>query len=292
METAIGVFAARDHAQVAVKELREHGVPEESIVFLTRSETEAKNIAKELGAFVGGFVGGAAGITTGVVAASLLLPGIGTVFALGIGAAALLTGAGAGAGAGSAIGSAATHDPDAPRPASTEKSAEDIAFFREVLKEGRSLIVVRTESRELATAACAILDRLGFGMERRTPLRMQTATRHIGDVAVLDISGRITLGEGNVMLREVVRGLADKGYKKIVLNLGEVQYVDSSGIGELVKTHTTMRNQGGQLRLVNLNHRLSELLEMTRLAAVFDIERDEASAIRSLGSGPTSQAVA
>ena len=89
------------------KELRERGVPEESIVFLTRSESEAKTIAKELGAFVGGFVGGAAGMTAGVVAASLLLPGIGTVFALGIGAAALLTGAGAGAGAGTAMGSAA-----------------------------------------------------------------------------------------------------------------------------------------------------------------------------------------
>ena len=98
METAIGVFASRDHAEEAVKELRERGVPEESIVFLTRSENEAKSIAKELGSFVGGFVGGAAGMTTGVVAATLLLPGIGTVFALGFGAAALLGLAGAGAG--------------------------------------------------------------------------------------------------------------------------------------------------------------------------------------------------
>ena len=107
METAIGVFTARDHAEKAVKELLERGVPDESIVYLTLSESEAKTIAKELGAFVGGFVGGAAGITTGVLA-SVLLPGIGTVFALGIGAAALLTGTGAGAGAGTAIGSVAT----------------------------------------------------------------------------------------------------------------------------------------------------------------------------------------
>ncbi len=292
METAIGVFASRDHAEKAVKELLEQGLPEESIVFLTRSETEAKSIAKELGAYVGGFVGGAAGITTGIVAASLLLPGIGTVFALGIGAAALLTGAGAGAGAGTALGSAASQDTDAPKPTSDEKSSEDVAFFREVLKEGRSLIVVRTESQELASAACAILDRLGFGMERRTPVRMQTDTRHVGDVTVLDISGRITLGEGNVMLREIVRELAEKGHKKIVLNLGEVQYVDSSGLGELVKTHTTVRNQGGHLRLANLNNRISELLQMTRLAAVFDIDRDIDSAIRSLTAGTPSQAVA
>ena len=103
METTIGVFTSRDHAEKAVKELLERGVPEESIVYLTLSENEAKSIAKELGAFVGGFVGGAAGITTGIIA-SVLLPGIGTVFALGMGAAALLTGAGAGAGAGAAVG--------------------------------------------------------------------------------------------------------------------------------------------------------------------------------------------
>jgi anti-sigma B factor antagonist len=290
METAIGVFASRDHAEKAVKELLGSGVPEESIVFLTRSEGEAKSIAKELGAYVGGFVGGAAGITTGVVAATLLLPGIGTVFALGIGAAALLTGAGAGAGAGTALGSAASNDENSPKPATGEKSAEDIAFFREVLKEGRSLIVVRTESQELATSACSTLDRLGFGMERRTPLKMETTTRQLGDVTVLDISGRITLGEGNVMLRELVRGLIDKGSRKIVLNLGEVEYVDSSGVGELVKTHTTVRNQGGRLVLVNLNKRINDLLQMTKLSSVFDIERDEAGAIKSLAS--QSQAVA
>jgi len=290
METAIGVFASRDQAEEAVKELKQH-VPEDSIVFLTRSENEAKAIAKELGGFVGGFVGGAAGMTTALVAATVLLPGIGTVFALGVGAAALLAGAGAGAGTGAAVGSAATHDADAPKPATAE-SSEDVAFFREVLKEGRSLIVVRTESKELATSACAILDRLGLGMQNRTPVKMQTTTRHIGDVAVLDISGRITLGEGNVMLREIVRELADKGNKKLILNLGEVQYIDSSGVGELVKTHTTVRNQGGRLKLVNLNKRVNDLLQLTRLSAVFDIEKDEASAIKSLGGRSPSQGVA
>jgi anti-sigma B factor antagonist len=289
METTIGVFSSRDDAESAVKQLRERGVPEESIVFLTRSESEAKTVAKELGAYVGGFLGGAAGVTTGVVAASLLLPGIGTVFALGIGAAALLTGASAGAGAGSALGSGATHDADAPKPA-TEKSSEDVAFFREVLKEGRSLIVVRTESQELATSACAILDRLGLGMQGSTPVKMQTTIRPVGAVTVVNISGRITLGEGNVMLREIVRDLADKGQKAIVLNLGEVNYIDSSGVGELVKAHTTIRNQGGQLKLANLTKRVHDLLQMTRLSAVFDIQKDEASAIESFGG--SSQAVA
>ncbi len=289
METAIGVFASRDRAEEAVKELMQR-VPEDSIVFLTRSETEAKTVGKEFGTFVGGFAGGAAGMSAGVVAATLLVPGLGAVFALGFGAATLLGLAGAGTGA--ALGKAVAHDAQAPQPTPDEKCSEDAAFFREVLKEGRSLIVVRTESREIATSACGVLDRLGLGMQNRTPFKMQTNTRHIGDVAVLDISGRITLGEGNVMLREIVRELADKGNKKIVLNLGEVQYIDSSGVGELVKTHTTVRNQGGQLRLVNLNKRVNDLLQMTRLSAVFDIERDEASAIRSLGGDPASQAVA
>ncbi len=289
METAIGVFASRDRAEEAVKELMQR-VPEDSIVFLTRSETEAKTLGKEFGTFVGGFAGGAAGMSAGVVAASVLVPGLGAVFALGFGAAALLGLAGAGTGA--ALGKAVAHDAQAPQPTPDEKCSEDAAFFREVLKEGRSLIVVRTESQALATTACGVLDRLGLGMQNRTPVKMQTNTRHIGDVAVLDISGRITLGEGNVMLREIVRELADKGNKKIILNLGEVQYIDSSGVGELVKAHTTLRNQGGQLRLVNLNKRVNDLLEMTRLSAVFDIERDEASAIGSLGGDVPSQAVA
>ncbi|MGA9384833.1 MAG: STAS domain-containing protein, partial [Candidatus Sulfotelmatobacter sp.] len=281
METTIGVFASRDEAEGAVKELLERGVPEESIVFLTRSESEAKTIAKELGTFVGGFLGGAAGMTTGVVAATLLLPGIGTVFALGIGAAALLTGAGAGAGAGSTLG--AGQGDDAPKPTAVEDCAEDITFFREVLKEGRSLIVVRTESQELATAACTILDRRGLGMQGSAPVKMQAATRQIGPVTVLDISGRITLGEGNIMLREIVRDLSEKGQKAIVLNLGEVNYIDSSGVGELVKAHTTIRNQGGHLKLANLTKRVHDLLQMTRLSSVFDIEKDEASAIESFG---------
>ena len=279
METAIGVFASRDKAEEAVKELLKRDVPEESIVFLTRSENEAQAIAKELGTYVGGFVGGAAGMATGVAAATLLLSGVGTVFALGFGAAALLGLAGAGTAA--SVGSAAAHDANAPKPTAGEKCAEDTAFFLEVLKEGRSLIVVRTESAELATTACAVLDRLGLGLRGETPAKMETATRIVGDVTVLDISGRITVGEGNVMLREIVRDLASKGQRAIVLNLGEVNYIDSSGLGELVKAHTTMRNQGGQLKLANLNKRVDDLLQMTHLCAVFDIQKDEASAIRS-----------
>src|SRR5437870_1382010 len=102
----------------------------------------------------------------------------------------------------------------------------------------------------------------------------------------------LTLGEGNVMLREIVRDLAEKGSRRIVLNLGEVDYVDSSGVGELVKTHTTIRNKGGELKLANLSKRVHDLLHMTRLSAVFDIQKDEASAIKSFGGHVSSQSVA
>ena len=150
--------------------------------------------------------------------------------------------------------------------------------------------MVRTESQQLASAACEVLDRRGLGMQGRTPVKMQTATRQVGSVTILDISGRITVGEGNVILREIVRDFAEKGQKSIVLNLAEVHYIDSSGIGELVKAHTTIRNQGGQLKLANLNKRVHDLLEMTRLSAVFDIHTDEASAVKSFGSSPSAVA--
>lgn len=288
METAIGVFSSRDRAEEAIKELRHH-VPDESIVFLTRSENEAVRVSKEFGATVGGIAGGATGLYAGIVAA-LLIPGLGPVFAIGAGAAALLGVAAAGGGA--ALGKTIAQDSRAPQPTPEEKCSEDVVFFREVLKEGRSLIVVRTELKELASAACGVLDRLGLGLEDRTPVRMQTATHHVDDIAILVISGRITLGEGNVMIRETVRELVDQGKTKIVLNLGEVDYIDSSGMGELVKTHTTVRNQGGQLRLANLSKRVNDLLQMTRLSSVFDIEPDEASAIRSMQGGAAPRAVA
>jgi hypothetical protein len=127
METAIGVFASRDRADEAVKELLIHGVPEQSIVFLTRSENEAKTVAQELGAFMGGFAGGTVGMTAGVTAATLLVPGIGAVFALGFGAATLLGVMGAGTGA--AVGKAVSRDDAAAQPTPDEKCPDDITFF-------------------------------------------------------------------------------------------------------------------------------------------------------------------
>ena len=279
METTIGVFSSRERAEEAVEELLTQKVPKESIVFLTLSEAEAKKVGKGLGATVGGFMGAAGGMSAGVLAATLLVvPGIGQVFALGFGAAALL--GLAGAGAGSVVGKAAAGE-SAPPAVGDGKSSEDVAFFREVLKAGRSLIVVRTDSRETANTACGILDRLGLGIQGHTPTKMQTSTRQVEDITIIDVSGRITVGEGNVMLRETVLGLLDKGNKKLLLNLHNVGYIDSSGMGELVRSYTTVKNQGGQMKLVNLSKRVQDLLQLTRLYSVFEIEPDEASAIES-----------
>ena len=106
-------------------------------------------------------------------------------------------------------------------------------------------------------------------------------TRQIGDVNVVDVAGRITLGEGSSALRDSVREMVSKGQKKILLNLGEVSYIDSSGIGELVSAFTTVTNGGGQLKLLNLTKRVKDLLQITKLYTVFDVHDSEVTAIRS-----------
>jgi anti-sigma B factor antagonist len=110
---------------------------------------------------------------------------------------------------------------------------------------------------------------------------MKLKTRQVDGVTILDCSGRITLGEGSVQLRDAVRDLLSKGSKKILLNLGDVTYIDSSGIGELVSAFTTVRNQGGDLKLLNLTKKIHDLLQITKLYTVFDVKDDEASAVAS-----------
>jgi anti-sigma B factor antagonist len=110
---------------------------------------------------------------------------------------------------------------------------------------------------------------------------VKLTTRQVGDVSVIDVSGRITLGEGSSSLRDLLRDLIAKGNKKILLNLGEVTYIDSSGIGELVSGFTTISNQGGTLKLLSLTKRVQDLLQITKLYTVFDVHEEEAHALRS-----------
>ena len=112
-------------------------------------------------------------------------------------------------------------------------------------------------------------------------MSFQATPREISGVTIIDVSGRITLGEGSAMLREMVRDLLGKGQKKIVLNLGDVNYIDSSGIGELVSSYTTVKNQGGEVKLLNLTKKVHDLLQITKLYTVFDVHNDEHSAVNS-----------
>jgi len=281
METAIGVFASRERAESAVRDLVRQQVPKDSIIFLSKSESEAVALGKEMGSYAGGFVGGSAGLA-GATVASLAIPGIGLVFALGVGATALLGWIGAGTGA--AIGKAISTGSGVMEPTTHGQSAEDAAFFREVLNAGRSLIVVRTESLDVAKAACAILDQQGIGMQGHAPGRMEAASRLADGVTVLDVRGRITLGEGNVVLRDIIHGFLDKGSRKILLNLKDVDYVDSAGLGELVRGYTTVRKQGGQLKFLNLSERVRTLLQATGLLAVFEIFDSESAALKSFSA--------
>jgi anti-sigma B factor antagonist len=106
-------------------------------------------------------------------------------------------------------------------------------------------------------------------------------TRQVGDITVIDAAGRVTLGEGTSALRDAIREIVNAGHKKVLLNLGEVNYIDSSGIGELVSAFTTVTNLGGQLKLLSLNKRIQDLLQITKLYTVFECHDDEAAAIRS-----------
>jgi anti-sigma B factor antagonist len=110
---------------------------------------------------------------------------------------------------------------------------------------------------------------------------LSIASREVDGVTVLDLNGRITLGEGSVQLRDAIRDLIGKGQKSILLNLSEVNYIDSSGLGELVSAYTTARNQGAALKLLGLSKKVNDLLQLTKLYTVFDIYDDEASGIAS-----------
>jgi anti-sigma B factor antagonist len=113
---------------------------------------------------------------------------------------------------------------------------------------------------------------------------LQGTRRQSGDVTIVDFSGKITLGEGSAMLRNTVRELINSGNKKILLSLYDVDYIDSSGIGELVSAYTTVKNASGELKLLHLTKRVHDILQITRLFTVFDVQSEEGAAIRSFKS--------
>ncbi|OFW23229.1 MAG: anti-anti-sigma factor [Acidobacteria bacterium RIFCSPLOWO2_02_FULL_65_29] len=113
---------------------------------------------------------------------------------------------------------------------------------------------------------------------------MQISERAVGDVVVLDVKGRITLGDGDEVLKDKVNAVVTAGKKKILLNLADVPYVDSAGLGEIVRTYTTVSRQGGSLKLLNLTKRISDLLAITKLLTVFETFDSEPEAVKSFSA--------
>ncbi len=113
---------------------------------------------------------------------------------------------------------------------------------------------------------------------------MQIEERNVGDVVVLDLKGRVTLGEGDELLKDKVNSLVNQGHRKIVLNLADVPYIDSAGLGEIVRTYTTVSRQGGSLKLLNLTKRITDLLSITKLLTVFETFDSENEAVRSFAA--------
>jgi anti-sigma B factor antagonist len=115
-------------------------------------------------------------------------------------------------------------------------------------------------------------------------MSMKFKTRQVDGVTVLDLSGKITLGEGSVTLRDAIKDVLSKGQNKILLNMADISYIDSSGLGELVSAFTTVKNAGGELKLLSLTKKVKDVLQITKLYTVFDIKDDEAAAISSFGA--------
>jgi anti-sigma B factor antagonist len=113
---------------------------------------------------------------------------------------------------------------------------------------------------------------------------MEISERAVGDVMVLDLNGKITLGEGDELLKDKVNSVVNQGYRKILLNLAEVPYVDSAGLGEIVRTYTTVSKRGGNLKLLNLTKRITDLLAITKLLTVFETYESEDEAVRSFSA--------
>jgi len=113
---------------------------------------------------------------------------------------------------------------------------------------------------------------------------MQIDERKVGDVMILDLKGKMTLGDGDELLRSKINSMIQAGEKKLVLNLGDVPYIDSAGLGEVVRSYTTVSRQGGSLKLLNLTKRIQDLLSITKLLTVFDTFDSEAAAVSSFGA--------
>jgi len=267
MKTAVGVFSRLDRAEQAIRALLTNKVPAERITFLTRSEPAAASIGKHLEGQ------GMLQLHTGTPArfSVLSVSGIGPVLVQGPDVSDIFDQPGR-------AGGPAANDPWRQTSASPG-SEDDAAFFRRMLLEGCSVIVVRSDSHQVAMAAVEVLDELSLGIRKPAPGKSDVSIRQLPHAAVATFSGKLALDDGCHLLRETVRALLDGGQRRILLNLEQVNYLDSAGLGELVRTHVAARGRGGHLTLVNPSPNVRHLLRLTKVDQVFDIAPDELTAI-------------
>jgi anti-anti-sigma factor len=179
-------------------------------------------------------------------------------------------------------------DVEQPTQSADEKVSEDAQTFVEVLKAGRSLLVVSTESAEMAKTTSGILDRYSLSAHgaQTAPVKVGSKTQAsvraaAGGVTAVDMKGRIGVGERNTILRETIQRLVLDGHRKILLVMREVDYIDSSGIGELVRAHTLARKSSGQMKIAEPRPNVHELLHITLLNKLIEIYPTESAAADS-----------
>jgi anti-sigma B factor antagonist len=270
MHTTVGIFATRERAEEALVRLLENHIPEDRIVYLTRSEQDAATVSGRMHerAF--------AASRSQARETGRLTPNPSPVFALGFGDKTPLP--------------STTHPPfglSTGDPAVLDSlvasaSSEDRDFFQRVLDGGNSAVVVRTNSAMSAAAVCEIFDTFALHMRRSGSTPTSVILRRLSGGALAEFSGKIALGEGTALLRESIQNLVHFGYRHILLDLEHVDYLDSAGLGELVRSHVTVRGHGRTLKLVKPSAGVLRLLQMTRLDRVFEIVADQPAALRAL----------
>lgn len=270
MRTAVGVFSKLDQAEHAIRALLKNRVPPERITFLTRSEPDANSIGNHLYSD-----SGSANVGTPARFSVISVSGIGPILVQGpdvtdifdpssqVGATHLRT---------------ASNDPWRQTPVA-HGSDDDAAFFRRMLNDGCSVIVVRTDSSQIAMAAVEVLDKLSLGIGKPPAGKGHVSVRQIPGAAIATFSGKLALDDGCLLLRETIRAFLDARQLRILLNLERLEFLDSAGLGELVRTHVAVRARGGQLTLINPSPNVRQLLRVTKVDQVFDIAHDELSAL-------------
>jgi len=269
MRTAVGVFSDHHRAEEAIRRLLERHVPPERICFLTRSEPAASSLGKHLDNPVPSAPDAA------ISARSMIsVPGVGPVFFQGHEAKAIVEPL-------PLSGDAITPPGNDPwrKPSTGTGVEEDASFFRRVLSDGCSVIIVRSDSHLVAAAACEVLDKLSLGIRKSVAARSGVVVREVPGAVIAALSGKLAHDEGCLLLRETVRAFLNGRQKRILLNLEQVDFVDSAGLGELVRAHTAVHSRGGKLTLVSPAPGVLRILRVTQVDKVFDIAPDEFTAL-------------